>query len=112
LELVVKDDRAFTKDPIVGKGLVSLRGYFTFEETEPRQFMVELTNTSNGQVVGVVTGLIIYHRQPQMGQMIGGRHTETGIREAKPLFQGVPLPKLLGDIRMYVKLGQGVICLY
>lgn len=30
--------------------------------------------------------------------MIGGRHTETGIRDAVPLCAGVPLPKILGDI--------------
>lgn len=101
LEVAVKDDRAFAKDPIIGKAFVSLRPYFTFMENEPKQFIAELTSPSNGQTVGTLTGLIIYRRQPQMGQMIGGKHTETGIRDAKPLYHGVPLPKLLGDIRMF-----------
>jgi hypothetical protein len=99
LEITAKDDRAFAKDPIIGTCMVDLRAHFTFTEDEPKQFAQELTNKYNGQIMGTITGLVIYRRQPQVGQMIGGKHTETGIRDAKPLFQGVPLPKLLGDIR-------------
>jgi hypothetical protein len=99
IEIMVKDDKAFARDPEVGSCLVNLRAHFSFVEGEPHQFAEELICKSNGQRMGAVTGLVIYRRQPQMGQMIGGKHTETGIRDAKPLMEGVPLPKLLGDIR-------------
>jgi hypothetical protein len=46
-------------------------------------------------------GVIIFRRPPQLGPMIGGIHTETGIREGRPIFQGVMLPKLIGDISTY-----------
>jgi len=101
ISIALKDDRAFGKNTTVAQYDLQLRSCFTFKEGHPVDFQGGLIHHSKKTThhnVGFVKGLIIFRRQPQMGPMIGGIHTETGIREGRPLFHGVMLPKLIGDI--------------
>eukprot|EP01113_Clastostelium_recurvatum_P018139 TRINITY_DN2139_c0_g1_i2.p1 TRINITY_DN2139_c0_g1~~TRINITY_DN2139_c0_g1_i2.p1 ORF type:complete len:561 (-),score=134.84 TRINITY_DN2139_c0_g1_i2:72-1754(-) len=98
LSIKVRDDRFGHKDKVVGEYTLDLRNVFTFNDGQPVPFAGELCSTFHKTVVGTITGAIVFRKQPQMGQMTGGVHTDTGITNGKPVFQAVPLPKILGDI--------------
>eukprot|EP01112_Ceratiomyxa_fruticulosa_P002716 TRINITY_DN1289_c0_g1_i1.p1 TRINITY_DN1289_c0_g1~~TRINITY_DN1289_c0_g1_i1.p1 ORF type:complete len:510 (+),score=103.70 TRINITY_DN1289_c0_g1_i1:187-1716(+) len=94
----IRDNRMFGKDKVVGHCLVELRSCYTFNSGEGVPFNGDLREPSTQNSVGIISGFIIFSKQPQMGQMSGGIHTETGIKGGTPLFQAVPLPNVLGDI--------------
>lgn len=53
----------------------------------------------SNDVAGNIEGILIFQNIPTMAQMIGGKHTETGVEGGKPLLDGLPLPTcIVGDL--------------
>lgn len=98
LEFTLKDDKMVGRDITLATFQVDLRALYSFRD-DINTFQGVMHNNAKGvQNAASIQGAITFRKQPQLGNMTGGRHTETGIRDAIPMCAGVPLPKILGDI--------------
>lgn len=98
LEFVLKDDKMVGRDIILATYHMDLRAVFSFRDDATSFKGVMQNNVKALPNAAHIQGSVSFRKQPQLGNMTGGKHSETGIRDAVPICAGVPLPKILGDI--------------
>lgn len=107
--LVLKDDKMMGRDVVLGHYLLDIRSVYSFKDGQTTHFKGIMNNPLKSiDNTAQIAGTIAFRKQPQLGNMTGGRHTETGIKDAIPLCAGVPLPKILGDISAPAPVAQAL----
>jgi len=87
----VRQNKKLKVDPILAMCDIPIKKYLSFIDNQPIRFSENLTK--DGHPAGTIEGVIIWACVPKFAQMIGGKHTDTGIVGGQPLLPTLEKPK-------------------